>query len=249
MREPVADHSDNHASTTQAPTLDAWHFAQIARSGRALAKARKADRVAGFSGLTILLGGLLFLPFSLGSGFGMAFGVALGVVGWRELSLRKDIRALDPLGYARLARNQLVLASLISVYGITKLLGPVPVVQGIDAGLEGLGTDFAATAQRIATITHYGVGAGIIVLAWLIQGGQAMYYASVGRSMRSVHAQFPVWVMRVHAAAWGGKLPVPAEFKPGAAPGSDHSAPAPTDDTAEPVFLGEELPETGASAA
>ncbi|GEM_PF-2686489 len=216
--------------TDAPPALHAGHFAQIAAAGRALRTARKADRVAGFSGLAIMLGGIAFLPFTLGSGFGIALVIALVVIGWRERTLRADVRAVDPLGFGRLARNQIALAFVLSAYGVSRLLAPVPAIDGLDTpGLRQLGGDLDSTVQRVAAMSHYGVGAGIILLAWLVQGGQAAYYARAGRSVRRAHARFPVWVMRVHAAAWGGRTP-PVSPHPGPAetsdPGAARGAPA-----------------------
>lgn len=197
----------------QPPHLDAGHLAQIADATRHLRRARKADRVAGFSGVAILICGLALLPFSLGSGFGIALGLTLVVIGWRELSLRRDIRALEPLGFGRLARNQIALAIALSAYGVTRLLEPVPDTSGLSsaglssAGLGPMAGDLDQTVRRIAQISHYGVGAGIILLAWIVQGGQAMYYARAGKSLRRAHARCPVWVMRIHAAAWSGRIP------------------------------------------
>ena len=218
----------------------------IAAAGRSLFKARNADRVAGFSGLAILLSGLVTLPFALGSGLGMALGVVLIVIGWRELSLRKDIRSLDPRGFGRLARNQLVLAGVISGYGVSRLLGPVPVLEGLGgAELEGLGTNLEATAQRIATLTHYAVGAGIIVLTWVFQGGQALYYGLVGRSLRTELGRYPPWVMQVHSAAWSGRLPIPHPDAP--APPQDSDTGTPT--VSESAILSDQPPTSGDIAA
>ncbi|MEM9372268.1 MAG: hypothetical protein AAGA55_01365 [Planctomycetota bacterium] len=194
----------------QGPGLHAGHYAEITAAARALTRARRAHGVAGLSGLMILLAGLASLPFSLGSGLGIALAVALIVIGWRERSLRADIRRLDPLGFGRLARNQLALALTLSVYGIGALLAPIPTLdEAGGAGLRtmtggDLGPGVDQAVERVAAIAHYGIGVGILLIAWLFQGGQALYYIRVGRSVRRAHARHPVWVMRVHAAAWGG---------------------------------------------
>lgn len=239
LNVPIGLSESPHAAQSERPALHAGHYAQIASSSRAILKARKADRVAGFSGIAILLGGLVFLPFSLGSGFGIALGIALIVIGWRELALRKDVRSLDPLGFGRLARNQVALAVVLTGYGISRLVGPVPTMDSVNtAGLGGMADDLDQTVQRIALLSHYGVGGGIIFFAWLVQGGQAVYYARVGRSVRKAHARFPVWVMRVHAASWGGRVPAHAG-----------EPDAPVAPSPNPASDDENTPQMGMSAA
>lgn len=211
MTEPPLD--------TPAPTVPAFggggedplrpeHYMQLAHSARLLKGARRAERVAGWSGVVMLLAGLGTVPFALGSGTMMALGVALIVLGIREMSLRSGVRRLDPLVFGRLARNQVALALAISAYGILRLLEP-PVSVGDLGGSAGLSSspELAATAERIVTLAHYGVGVGLIIGAWIMQGGQAMFYARAGRSLRRAYARSPMWAMRVHAASWGGSLP------------------------------------------
>lgn len=183
-------------------------YLQIAHGSRLLKGARRAERVAGWSGALMLLAGIATVPFAMGSGITMALGVVLIVLGCREISVRGGLHRLDPLACGRLARNQIALAVAISVYGVLKLMeGPGSIADvGGSAGLSQ-SPELAATAERIMVLVHYGVGLGLIVGAWVMQGGQALYYAKAGRSLRKAYARSPMWVMRVHAASWGGVVP------------------------------------------
>jgi hypothetical protein len=153
-----------------------------------------------------LAAGLLGLPFTLGSGVGMALCIALGVLGWRETALRKGLRELDPLACARLSRNQITLGVSLAIYaGINLARGP-GTVPGLDSGELAQVPELAAAAEGVARLAHYGMYAGLILGAIVVQGTQALYYAGVGRALRRAYARHPMWVLRIHRAAWAGSV-------------------------------------------
>lgn len=208
--------------------LGPQHYAAIARAGRSLRPARRCERLAGSSGALTLAAGLASLPFVLGSGVGMALSVVLVVVGWRERALRAGVRDLDPLACARLARNQLALGAALAGYAALKLAdGPGTLLATTGASLEQA-PELASAADRVVRLAHAGLYAGMIAGAALVQGSQAAYYGRVGRTLRRAHAAHPVWAMRVHAAAWGGRTaPTPVSGAPAddpARPGADAPA-------------------------
>lgn len=190
-----------------ADPLKGADYRAIAAAALALRPARRAERVATTSGWLTLLAGVASLPFATGSGLSMAFGVMLGVIGWRELSLRAGLRDLEPATCGRLARNQIALGVTLAGYGLIRLVdGPASLDALGDAPLAGA-PELEAVARNLTRLAHYGVYGGLVLGAFIAQGIQAAYYARVGRRLRRLYAAGPMWVMRVHAACWGGKTP------------------------------------------
>lgn len=194
-------------------------LAAVAHAARDLRPARRAERIAGASGLLTALAGLASLPFVLGSGVGMALSIALVVIGCREWSMRTELRALEPMAAGRLARNQIALGVALIGYAVVQLTRApaLPETLTAGAGLEQM-PEMASVVERVALLAHYGLYAGLVLGAFVVQGSQALYYARVGASMRRAYARHPIWVMRVHAAAWSGRTPdheTGATTKPG----------------------------------
>lgn len=201
MHAPLSD-----PGPVRADPLGAADYAALVRAGRALRPVRRADRIAGASGLLTLLAGVASLPFVVGSGVGLALAVSLCVIGWREMSLRKDLRSLEPMACGRLARNQILLGVCLALYGVVQLLrGPGDL--GAVGGQLAQSPELAATAEGIMKLVHLGVYGGLVVGAFVVQGSQAGYYGRVGSRLRRAYGENPMWVMRVHAATWGGAMP------------------------------------------
>lgn len=205
---------------TDAPPLEPWHLARIAAASRDLAKVRRCERIAGLSGTTTLLAGLASLPFVLGSGVGMALCVALVVLGWRERSFRAGLRAIEPLVCRRLAGNQAALGVALTAYGAINLVRGPASAADLTGGQLASSPELAAAAEGVVRLAHAGLYGGLVIVALVVQGAQAAYYARVGRAMRRAYANHPMWVMRIHRAAWSGvSTPGTAEVEaPGPAP-------------------------------
>ncbi len=190
-----------------APALPGHeHLLPIAAAARDLRRVRRCERLAGTSGILTLAAGLLGLPFTLGSGVGMALCVALCVLGWREITLRKDLRELDPLGGVRLARNQIALGAVLSGYAIVQLIRGPGSVPGLQSRELAQIPELASTAEGVVRLAHSAIYAGLILGAVFIQGSQSLYYARVGAALRRTYARHPMWVMRIHRAAWAGTV-------------------------------------------
>lgn len=199
-------------------------LAVIAHAARDLRPARRAERIAGTSGLLTALAGLASFPFVLGSGVGMALSIALVVIGCREWSLRAELRSLEPLASGRLARNQIALGVALIGYAVVQLTRAPVLPDSLAAGGQLDQTpEMAGVIEGIARMAHYGLYAGLIVGAFLVQGSQAIYYARVGRTMRRAYARHPIWIMRTHAAAWSGRPPGAEPPAPAAPPVPDGS--------------------------
>jgi hypothetical protein len=203
-------HAPLDLGPTRADPLGPADYAALARAGSALRPVRRGERVAGASGLITLLAGLISLPFVLGSGVGLALAVSLAVVGWREMFLRKGLRSLEPMACGRLARNQLLLGASLGLYAIVQLVRGPANLGDITGGQLDQVPELAASADGIMRLVHLGVYGGLVVGAIVVQGSQALYYKRVGKKLRRAYAEHPIWVMRVHAAAWGGAMPARA---------------------------------------
>jgi len=201
-----------HPGPTPPPGAEHLHL--IAAAARDLRRVRRCERIAGSSGTLTLATGLLGLPFTLGSGIGMALCIALIVLGWREMALRSGLRELDPLACGRLARNQIALGVALAAYaGVHLARGPGKIA-ALNSGELAQMPELAAAAEGVARLAHYGIYAGLVLGAIMVQGIQALYYAGVGRALRRAYARHPVWVLRIHRAAWSGKVdiqPAPAQ--------------------------------------
>jgi hypothetical protein len=198
-----------HGDPTAQAAIGPLELAIIARAGRSLRSVRRAERVAATSGWLTLLAGGLSLPFVFGSGVGLALAVTLVVVGLRELRLRRGLGRLEAIAGGRLCRNQIALGLVLAGYaGLRLMEGPASLGSLGAADLEQV-PELAAAAERVAVLAHYGIYLGLAAGAVVVQGSQAAYYAAVGRRIARAWAAHPVWVMRVHAAAWGGAMPDP----------------------------------------
>jgi hypothetical protein len=201
------------------------HLHPIAAATRDLRRVRRCERIAGSSGTLTLAAGLLGLPFTLGSGIGMALCITLIVLGWREMALRSGLRELDPLVCGRLARNQIALGVALTAYAGVHLFRGPGTIAALNSGELAQMPELAAAAEGVARLAHYGVYAGLILGAIVVQGAQSLYYAGVGRALRRAHARHPVWVLRVHRAAWSGTVDIrPATAQDLAEPPVRHAA-------------------------
>lgn len=197
-----------------ADPLGAADYAALARAGQSLRPVRRGERIAGSSGLVTLLAGLASLPFVLGSGVGLALAVSLCVIGWREMWLRKNLRSLEPLACGRLARNQLLLGGSLALYAVVQLIRGPGSIDSITGGQLDQMPELAASADGVMKLVHIALYAGMVVGAVVVQGSQAAYYTRVGTKLRKAYADNPMWVMRVHAAAWGGATPNATGVRP-----------------------------------
>jgi hypothetical protein len=188
--------------------LTPGEYAAIAAAGRDLRRVRRGERVAAGTGVMTLGAAVISAPFVLGSGVGIALVVILGVVGWREWSLRRGLRRLDPQAAAGLAWNQVALGLTLAGYGAVRLWeGPSGALNAPE--LEQM-PELAAAAEGIVRLAHAAVYAGLIVGACVMQGSQAIYYRSLGKTIRRAGERHPAWAMRVHRAAWSGEAGVGA---------------------------------------
>ena len=187
----------------ESPIREA-HFEQLNRLVKLARPAEKAAGYAKFSGWTTLLAGALSLPMSIGNLAMMIFCVVLAGIGTRELTLRRRLVGLETTAPKKLALNQIVLGGTLIAYAIFMLMSSPssmidsamqsdPMLQSVPE-LSGQ-LDDLANLEKLAKAILY---AGLIVIAFFVQGGTALYYASRTRSLRTLHKQSPQWCVRVY---------------------------------------------------
>jgi hypothetical protein len=160
-----------------------------AKLRRAVGVARfDAWMIAVFAALTGLTG-LLDLPSVL-------LAAGMGFVAWREFRGAESLRRLDPAAARSLALNQLCLAGILIVYALFQIYqsynraGQYTAMAGGDAQLaQMLGP--IDQLVKLLTISVYGL---IILIAIVVQGGTALYYATRQRHLRQYLAQTPPWI-------------------------------------------------------
>ena len=167
---------------------------------------RKAAGYARASGWMTLFAGGLSVFFSLGSFPGMVLGILLAGIGMRELGLARRLDALDLRAPSQLAINQLALGGALIMYAIWK----IAIYDSANSVLAGsLASDptiasmpeMAGTIEQLGQIEYLlsiGVSAVLIVCAFVMQGGTALYYWRKKKKILSLHRHSPGWVLRVH---------------------------------------------------
>lgn len=183
--------------------LEAVDYMAIAAGTRALRPLRKGERVATGSGWAMILGGAWMLLFAGGSAFTMALGVGLIVLGWRELSMRHRLATLDAFAGGRLAQNQLIVGSLFVGYGIVQFFAPPETLNTESTGSPEIDRLVAGLPRMM----QVAAAAGFVFQGLVVNGCMAAYYARLGKRVRAAYATTPLWVMKVHAAAWSGRVP------------------------------------------
>lgn len=167
---------------------------------------RKAAGYAKISGWMTLLAGVVSVLFSIGSIPGMALGVALAAIGMRELGMARRLDALDIKAPGALALNQLALGVVLIGYAVFKV-ATFDADNGILAGSLGSDPTLASMPEmagtfeelgRLEYLLNIGVAGVLIVVAFVMQGGTALYYWRKTRRVRTLNQHTPAWALRIH---------------------------------------------------
>jgi len=152
------------------------------------------------------MAGVVSVLFSLTSMPGLILGVVLAAIGMRELGFARKLDALDDRAPAGLAINQLFLGAALIAYAVFK----AATYDSADSILAGsLSSDptiaampeMAGTIQELGQLEYLltlGVSAVLIVVAFVMQGGTALYYWRKAKRVRALRQQTPGWVLEVH---------------------------------------------------
>lgn len=168
---------------------------------------RKAVGYARFSGWMTLFAGVVSVLFSIGSLPGMVLGLALAGIGMRELGLARRLEGFDVRAPGGLALNQLVLGSALIGYAVFKVASFDP-ADGMLVGAMGSDPTIASMPEMAGTLgdlgqleqlLNIGVAGVLIVVAFVMQGGTALYYWRRKKMVRRLQEHTPEWVLRVHA--------------------------------------------------
>ncbi|MGW8266669.1 MAG: hypothetical protein ACWGSQ_09895 [Longimicrobiales bacterium] len=180
--------------------LTSAQIEQLATAIKRAGKVYRAAKVAGITGWTVGVFGVLTLLTNLFSPTAVLGGGALLAVAWNELEGRKKLLRFDPLGARRLARNQLWLLAVIAVYCFWAIYRararPIPEVGELETLLE-LGEGFFTTAL----VAFHAV---VLALAVLVQGGMYRYHAARIRLVEEYLARTPTWIVEVQRVLRSG---------------------------------------------
>ena len=205
---PIPTHDDRPplslARDASSRVLEERHYQQLQELTRLARPARKAAGYAHFSGWATLLSGALSLPFTIGNIPMMVFCLSIAAIGTRELTLRRRLLELDASSPRKLAFNQLMLGGVLATYAIYMLMQPagestIASAASSDPSLQSV-PEIAAQLDGLAQIEHViraGVYVLLLLIALLVQGGTAIYYACKARSLKRLHKRSPEWCVRV----------------------------------------------------
>ncbi len=195
-----------HADPMGCSPLNDAHLSMLGSSVLNAKPVRKAAGYARISGWMTLMAGVVSVLFSLTSMPGLILGVALAAIGMRELGLARRLDALDDRAPAGLAINQLFLGGALIAYAVFK----AATYDSADSILAGsLGSDptiasmpeMAGTIQELGQLEYLltlGVSGVLIVVAFVMQGGTALYYWNKRKRVRTLQQHTPGWVLEVH---------------------------------------------------
>jgi|GEM_PF-2668868 len=183
--------------------------AQLSMLGSSVINAKPVRKAAGYariSGWMTLMAGVVSVLFSLTSIPGLILGITLAAIGMRELGLARRLDAFDVRATAGLAINQLLLGAALIAYAVFK----AATYDSADSILAGsLGSDptiasmpeMAGTIQELGQLEYLltlGVSGVLIVVAFVMQGGTALYYWSKAKRVRTLQQHMPGWVLDIH---------------------------------------------------
>jgi hypothetical protein len=185
-------------ANSPAPTPE--HLAQLDAARVAGGKIRRAVAVANFDGWTIAGVAAITIVCSLTSISGIALGLGMTYVAWRELSSAAALKKLDPEAPRRLAINQLVLCGMLVLYfgwtlfqdltgpsASSQLIAEAPDAQSMLGNFSGI-DDISREFDIILYV-------GLILTSVLAQGLTARYYSSRGRILKEYQTTTPQWIL------------------------------------------------------
>jgi hypothetical protein len=189
--------------------LTPQQFQQITTANERSRKIRRAAAVAAFNGWSLgvcAVVSTLFLPLSIIPFSPTAFIVAaaLWTVTIIEFRGRQRLLAYDPTACRLLGWNQIGLLLLLVGYCLWSILNayfhPTSLLSGaISPELQG-SLDLTSFEAMIFPLTLVVYGT-VIVVAILVQGGNALYYFTRERLVRSFLAETEPWVIEVQKSA------------------------------------------------
>ena len=183
-----------------SPLKDQDHlwFVQAARLHRPLAAGSAMARASGMSlmifGLATALAGGLGLTAG-GSPVPLVLGLVLATLGGIERGGATALAMADPAAPGKLARNQIILFSLMAAATYTSGLNKLTVPDA--QALSTLPPELSAPMSAMGPVLHQGLMVVVLGTLLLVQGSLAMYYLSRRKHVREFHSELPPWVARV----------------------------------------------------
>jgi hypothetical protein len=173
------------------------HLAQLDAARLTARKISRAVSVANFDGWTMAAFAAITMVFSFTSISGIALGLGMTYVAWRELSSGAALKKLDAAAPRRLAVNQSVLCGMLVLYFgwalYQDLSGPAASVQILAQApdAQGMLGDIDQISREITIWMYVGLAAASL----LAQGGTAWYYFSREKLLQKYLATTPKWII------------------------------------------------------
>lgn len=192
-----------HRSQTETVNLDTpLSLEQQQQLTKAFRRARTliaATKVAAFNGWSTSVFAAISLVFALFSVKALVVGLGLALIAWNEFRGRNMLRRFDSQAARVLGWNQLGFLFLLVSYSLwsiyAALARPDPYAAYVNSSpeirsmLEPIGD-----LHTIATAVVYG---GVILLSFVVQGLNALYYFSRSKCLQDYLDQTPNWIVQL----------------------------------------------------
>ncbi|RPI60832.1 MAG: hypothetical protein EHM48_06605 [Planctomycetaceae bacterium] len=191
------------------PPLGESEFAAIRHATDRYQPLRRAARVAKSSSIITLFIGITAIPLVLFWPSWDSALVTLGlcIIGVVEYKGSGRIRRAETNAGAFLAKNQLALLGVITLYCVVQMLtfstGAIkdaaisPEFRSELGGMTSVDKTIDSQIDRYAPMFYYGFYGLVIFVSILSQGGMALYYFTRRRHIEAFNAQTPQWVRQL----------------------------------------------------
>ncbi len=187
------------ASVLKCP-LSAEHVRVIASSVKRRRKIKRAASVASFNGWSAAVFAAISLPFGFWSMTALVIGVGLGVIAFNEFYGRRMLQRMDLRGPVLLGWNQIGFALLLLCYCAWSVYSMVMNPSTVSDQLGALPPEMASMVGSIEEMTlmlTYLTYGTVAMVSLIIFGGNAWYYFSRRKWMKSYLNETPRWVVEL----------------------------------------------------
>ena len=186
-----------------APVLTAEHLAEIATARKLSAGLRRAVSVGQIDGWSIGVFGVITLLTSIGSMPGMVLGTGMAVLAFLQLKAAGRLSQLDEAAPGILARNQIILGTLLFLYGSISLWGAINNPAPLSSSSTEMGPEIAqmlAPYEEMAQVMYEALYVGVMALSIIGPGLTAMYYYRQGKHIAAYRLSTPPWLLSLQQA-------------------------------------------------
>ncbi len=196
------DHRQDPPRTVgvSASPLSPEHYKALEKAKRLRRRIDRAIGVSTFNGWCTALFAALGAPFAVFSITTLVMCAGLGAIAFHEFKGRRMLRELNPAAPRLLGVNQLAFAGLLIVYSVWNIYlaqtQPSPYADVIANQTELAGTlGSVDELYKSASLAVYGC---LIAVAFIFQGGMALFYFRRTAHVRAYVDQTPRWILDMH---------------------------------------------------